>query len=248
MLTSHIIRLLQASDIAGHRKRSRGRGNSKQPKTDRRRRLAFQPLEDRALLAITADSILTGTGYSGGPHVKSFDAVTLSVNAEIFAYDPGFTGGVHTAAGDVNEDGTPDIVTSPGLDGGPHIKVFSGISGAVLMEFFAYDAGFKGGVNMAVGDVNGDGQSDIITAPAANGGPHVKVFSGADGSLLREFFAYDPGFTGGLQVAAGDIDNDGRIDIITAAGPGGGPHVRIFSPSIGALRKTYEIAARSSLV
>ena len=45
------------------------------------------------------------------------------------------------------------------------------------------------------------GGPHIITGPDAGGGPHVKVF---DASTSDGFFAYDPGFTGGVRVATGD--------------------------------------------
>src|SRR5207248_1324751 len=85
-----------------------------------------------------------------------------------------------------------------------------------------------GGVSVAAGDINADGFDDIIAGAGAGGGPNVIVFSGKDGSLLRNFFAYDSAFTGGVTVAAGDVDGDGRFEIITGAGPGGGPNVGIF--------------------
>ena len=103
---------------------------------------------------------------------------------------------------------------------------------------------FAGGVHVAAGDVDGDGRTDIITGAGPGGGPHVEVFSGADvtrfelfspydaafyESVLGGFFAYDPFFPGGVHVAAGDVDGDGRADIITGAGPGGGPHVEFFN-------------------
>jgi hypothetical protein len=78
------------------------------------------------------------------------------------------------------------------------------------------------------GDVNGDGRDDIITGADAGGAPHVKVFDGASGAELRSFFAYSPSFAGGVRVAAGDVNGDGRADIITGAGSGAGPHVKVF--------------------
>jgi hypothetical protein len=179
--------------------------------------------------------IVTAPGAGGGPHVKVFDGNTGAVIQEFFAYDANFTGGVFVAVGDVNGDGTPDIITGAGAGGGPHVKVFSGKDGSELMSFFAYDAGFTGGVTVAAGDINGDGKADIVTGAGPGGGPHVKAFSGADGTELMSFFAYDTSFSGGITVAAGDTNGDGKADIVTGAGPGGGPHVRVFDGATAAL-------------
>jgi hypothetical protein len=169
----------------------------------------------------------TGADAGGAPHVKVFNA-DGSLKFSFFAYDASFTGGVRVAVADVNGDGVPDIITGAGAGGGPHVKVFDGHTGQELMSFFAYSSSFTGGVFVAAGDVNGDGIADIITGAGAGGGPHVKVFDGADGHELASFFAYDGAFTGGVTVAAGDTLGRGADDIITGAGPGGGPHVKVF--------------------
>jgi hypothetical protein len=145
------------------------------------------------------------------------------------AYDPHFLGGVRVAAGDVNADGKADIITAPGAGGGPDIRVFSGATGAIIQEFMAYAPGFLSGVYVAAGDVNGDGYADIVTGAGERGGPHVKAFSGKDGSLLQSFMAFSPAFAGGVRVGViADVNGDGKADIVAAAGPSGGPQVTLF--------------------
>jgi prepilin-type N-terminal cleavage/methylation domain-containing protein len=179
------------------------------------------------------DDIIVGAGAGGGPHVKVFSGPNNTVLADFFAYDPAFQGGVRVAAGDVNGDGRADIITGAGPGAGPHVKVFSGVTGAELNSFFAY-SGFSGGVFVAAGDINGDGRADIVTGADSGGVPHVKAFNGTNiSNTLHDFSAYDPAFSGGVRVAVGDVNGDGSADIITGAGPGSGPHVRMFSGATG---------------
>jgi hypothetical protein len=181
--------------------------------------------------------IITAPGRGGGPHIMVFDGRNGNVIHSFFAYDPRFGGGVFVAAGDVNGDGRADIITSPGAGGGPHVRVFSGLDRQILVEFFAYNPMFTGGVHVASGNVDGVGFADIITSPDFSGGPHVRVFSGLSGQpvggTIGSFFAYHPAFIGGVWVASADVDLDGHADIITGAGTGGGPHVRVFSGATG---------------
>src|SRR5262245_15909234 len=173
--------------------------------------------------------IITGPGPGGGPHVRIWDGATLTEIHGFFAYDPAFAGGVYVAAGDVNGDGRADIITGAGAGGGPHVRIWDGATLTEIAGFFAYNPAFPGGVTVAAGDGDGDGGADIITGAGPGGGPHVRVWNGTDLSEIGGFFAYNPAFPGGVSVAAGDIDGDGLADIITGAGPGGGPHVRVWS-------------------
>ncbi|HEV8306372.1 MAG TPA: ELWxxDGT repeat protein [Methylomirabilota bacterium] len=176
--------------------------------------------------------LITGAGPGGTPEVRIYDGRTSALIRNFLAYAEGFTGGVFVAAGDVSGDGVADIVTGPGQGGGPQVRAFDGVSGAMIRNFFAYDTTFTGGVTVAAGDVNGDGVADIVTG-AATGSPQVRVFDGVSGTSLRSFFAYDPRFNGGVFVATGDVNGDGKADIITGAGAGGGPHVRVFDGGTG---------------
>lgn len=175
----------------------------------------------------------TSAGAGGGPQVTVLD-VNGSIVRVFFAYDPSFTGGVQVAAGDVTGDAVDDIIVGTGVGGGPNVVIFEGRTGAQLASFFAYESSFRGGVQVATGDVNGDGFDDIITGTGVTGGPRIQVFSGKDLTQLANFFAYDPSFRGGVNVSSGDVDGDGIDDIIASPVQGGGPHVAVFKGGKGA--------------
>jgi hypothetical protein len=91
--------------------------------------------------------------------------------------------------------------------------------------------GFTGGVRVASCDVDGDGTADAIAAAGPGASSQVNVYSGRSGTLLRSFFAFDVGFGGGVFVAGGDVDGDGRCDILVAPDSGGTPNLRVYRGS-----------------
>jgi fibronectin-binding autotransporter adhesin len=180
-----------------------------------------------------AATILSATGPGAG-HLPLVRVTVAGENGNatfsFMAYQNSYTGGVRVAVGDVNGDGFADIITGPGGGASPHIKVIDGsrlgTRDSLLMSFTAYSGNFRNGVYVAVGDVNGDGRGDIIVAPDAGAKSQVRVFDGKSGSMIASFFAYDPTFTGGVTVAAGDVNGDGLDDIIVGSGNNG--HVKVF--------------------
>jgi hypothetical protein len=169
--------------------------------------------------------IIVAPDEGGQPLVRVFDGKTGAILASFLAYSPTYTGSVTVSAGDVDGDGRIEIITGASVNG--HVKVFNA-AGGQLQSFLAFP-GFTGPVTVAAGDFNSDRHADLIVGagPGAPGG-HVKVFDGKTGGELLSFFAFDPNFLGGVNVAAGDVDGDKIADIIVGVGPGAGPHVKVF--------------------
>jgi autotransporter-associated beta strand protein len=173
--------------------------------------------------------IICAAGPGGGPEVVIYDGTTFRPIQAFFAFAPTFTGGLFVAAGDLYGNGYDDIIIGADAGGLAEVEIFDGRTDALVTAFFPFGqfATVKG-VRVAVGDVNADGYADIICAAGPGGLPQVTIFDGRTLNVLGSVLAYPVSFTGGVWVAAGDVNGDNRADIITGAGPGGTPLVEVF--------------------
>ncbi|EKD49699.1 MAG: Na-Ca exchanger/integrin-beta4, partial [uncultured bacterium] len=134
--------------------------------------------------------------------------------------------GTNVAAGDVNGDGVDEIITAP-RDGGPYVRVFKKDGKAYGAGIWAFPRNARGSFDVAAGDVNGDGKDEIIVSKS-EGKSTVKIFKyDAKKTLVKEFDALGS-INVGVRVAAGDVDNDGKAEVIVGAGKGGDAIVRVF--------------------
>src|SRR5262249_16800235 len=143
------------------------------------------------ILVMAADA-----GKISKPVVAAMNISTGQMIAKFIAYETTYTGGVRVALGDVTGDGIPEIIVAPGRNHAPLVKALVLQTGAELSqyEFLAYRAGYRGGVSLAVGDVNGDGVDDIVTVQSAGAAQvHVfesRVLSGGGFVQTRNFNAF----------------------------------------------------------
>ncbi len=139
------------------------------------------------------------------------------VLAEFQAYPSGFRGGVRVAMGDVNGDGVEEVITGAGPSGGPQVRIFD-LEGKVMGQFFAFEEGDRNGIFVATGDVNGDGIDEILVTSDAGGTGQVRIFN-RYGHLKGAYFPFgrtaEP-----VRVATGNLDGDSESEIVSVLGKG----------------------------
>jgi FG-GAP repeat/FG-GAP-like repeat len=153
--------------------------------------------------------------------------------------------------GDIDLDGWSDFLVSAQASGatyGGYIAVHSGKTGAIIYKYTGSGSDKALGFAVtAAGDVNADGIPDFTASLFAQLGAdifagRVRVYSGADGSLLHEFSTPQPEDKFGQAISAGgDIDGDGYDDILVGAPyyydpqDGSSGRVQAFSGRTGAV-------------
>lgn len=169
--------------------------------------------------------LILGSG-SGRVTVGVFNGATGAKFAPLgddAVFSPGreFRGGVQVSAGDTNGDGKADIVVGAGPGGPPVVAVFSGVDGSELQRFNAFQPTFKGGVSVAVGDVNGDGIFDILAGVRTKGPAQVNFYNGQDAMQIGFVIVSGLDYTGGCNVTSWDLTGDGRDEAIITHCEGG---------------------------
>lgn len=143
---------------------------------------------------------------------------------------------------DLGGDGTSELVlgSPPGFTG----QVFLiRLDGSIINSWLAYDAAFRGGVNVAQGDLDGDGAPEIITAPAGGGGPHVRIFDGYGKPRISPgFFAADASYAKGVRIGVKRLSDTEPLAITAMLDAPGGTVFNAFTPK-GELIKSYPVSA-----
>jgi len=147
-------------------------------------------------------------------------------------------------AGDVNNDGTNDIVLgAPTRNGQGAALIYSGVTGSVIRSHFGGAAGDQFGAAVAgLGDINGDSFSDVAIGAATNdtgasNGGRLYLYSGVNGALIRTHEGTGVNHELGHGVGnAGDLNHDGKNDYIVGARgttPGDAGRAYVFSGADG---------------
>jgi hypothetical protein len=181
----------------------------------------------RDVLAVSADA-------GAGPQIQTFVVAgnALALQASFWAFDnPAYRGGSRVAVGDINHDGFADLVVVTGGQAEGRVAIYSGadlrggVAARLTGDFIPF-AGYAGGLNVAVGDMDGDGFAELAVAPDYGTAAHVEVWSGAALStgvyasnlpLIANWFALPPSDPSGARLAMRDMTGNGLDELIVAS-------------------------------
>ena len=172
-----------------------------------------------AIADMTGDGVadlIVVAGFGGGPRVAAFDGKSLSTGTPVkifgdfFAFEQALRNGIFVTAGDINGDGFADLIAGGGPGGGPRVLVLDGKSLLTnqyvnLANFFGGDVDSRGGIRVAVKNLDGDTKADLVVGSGAGAGSHITGYLGKNiapnGTPAAEFdFDSISGFSGGVFV------------------------------------------------
>ncbi|MBM4023283.1 MAG: VCBS repeat-containing protein [Planctomycetes bacterium] len=201
--------------------------------------LTFESLEQRFCLSAV---VVTGTAGRSGL-VRVLDATNGTELARMQPLGIDIAGGIRVAVGDVNADGVADFAFGAGSGRG-RVVVYDGVTRAPLAtglrSVLPFGNNYRGGVHVALGDVDRDGRADLVVGTDGVGQwaamRRVQVYDVATGATKGVFRTTGAALgsdgrrpQGGVRVAVRDMNNDARGDVITVTGRGARQHVGVRS-------------------
>lgn len=151
------------------------------------------------------------------------DGATLM---KIYPYAASFQGTMKAAVGDIDGDGKKEIAVAPAAGFMGPIKIYNSDGSERSGGLSPFGSKYTGGYSLAILPNGAKGQ---LVVGAGKGKEPIVQFYSADLKFIKQWLAFEKTFRGGVNVAAGNIDSDGPVEVVVGAGSGKKPIVKVFN-------------------
>jgi fibronectin-binding autotransporter adhesin len=181
--------------------------------------------EPPVVIPANAKRYAVGSGAGANALVNIYDAKTNAIISTITPFGTDYTGGVRVAMADVTGDGVDDLIAATATGAG-RVRVFDGMTGETIADFTPWSKS-TGGAFVAAADVTGNGRVDVVIGSGAGVAPEVRVYEGevikvkrtivTAPTAVHTFTPSGASSAFGVRVAAGDLNGDGKAEVITGS-------------------------------
>ncbi|TAN40756.1 MAG: hypothetical protein EPN25_06595 [Nitrospirae bacterium] len=186
--------------------------------------------------------IVTQAGRMDTTGLKLID---IYGNVREFAAFGLMRGGLVTALGDLDGDGLNEIAAAI-HHGSSRVGIFDQ-SGREIFKFAAFTG--SGTYDISAADLSADGSSELIISKSS-GTPVVRVLSFSKGMVADtgiHFIPYGEAKGADLLVAAGDVDGDGKTDIVTALASDSAILIKVWSPDMSEVHGKWTVSLKKEI-
>ena len=172
--------------------------------------------------AQSAQRILVATAG----RIRVFDAVSHELRRVIAPFGVGFTGALSLAI--ETNDGSTEVAVGEGSGGDSLVRVFNGKTWRQIASLRPFPASFRGGAEVAYGDLSGTGGDDLVVGSGPGVPAQVDVYPARLGTPVERLIPFGPRFAGGVSVAVGGLAASGVADLVVGSGAGVRAQVEVY--------------------
>jgi len=130
-----------------------------------------------------------------------------------YPFGEGYAGGYSLAVGNLDGGSRSELIVGAGSGVEPKVYVYN-YDRELLFNWYAFETWFRGGVNVASGDVDGDSVDEIVVGAGPGKDPVISVFNESGEAQFPSFTAFTSFSKPGIEVRVLDVDYDGKDDIV----------------------------------
>lgn len=148
--------------------------------------------------------------------------------------------------GDVDLDYNDELIVGTGEGVRSRVKFYDILTNdqdgvKLSTKLLPFNRNVKTGIDVAGGDLNGDGSFDVAVSKLSGDRGMIKVFNYSSNSLLQRFSVFRKKHKSGANIEMFDINSDGKTEIIAGArkSDNSQPKVRIFDENGVSIVSTF---------